>query len=174
MRNEKQQLVRDISAELGDSHYVVLVHYKGLKVEEFNSLREDLSQVGATCRVVPNRLFTKAAAEGGWDPLATQALEGDTAMIVGGEDVVEVAKKIDAFNNVHEPLQVKFGAIKGRVLASADVEKLAKLPSREVLLAQLLGVLQAPARNLASVLQQKTGSIVYALQAYLEKRQNAE
>ncbi len=171
MRPEKKQLVEDIGRLLEPSPYIVLVTYKGLDVDEFEGLRQSLAEVGAECHVVPNRLLKRALNESQFEPVSRDTIVGDTAMVTGGDDAVAVAKVLRDFAKDHEALQVKIGAIGGQLLSSADVGKLAALPSREVLLAQLLGVIQAPSRNLVGVLHAKLAGVVYALKAYLDKKQ---
>jgi len=170
MRAEKKQLVADIATLLTSSDHVFLVSYKGLKVAEFSDFRQGLAKVGAECHVVSNRLLRKAAAAHDLSVLAEAELAGDSAMISGGDDAVAVARAVRDFAKGHEPVSLKLGALEGRLLRPTEVEELAALPSREILLAQLLGVLQAPARNLAGVLYAKTASVVYALQAYMDKK----
>ncbi len=171
MRAEKKQLVRDIGKLLESSDHVFFVGYKGLKVKQFSELRASLNKVGAECHVVPNRLVRKAAEFTGLTGLADQELTEDNAMISGGSDTVAVAKVLRDFTRGNDKVTVKLGSLSGRVLNVADIQELALLPSREVILAQLLGVLQAPARNLVGVLSAKTSSIVYALKAYMDKQQ---
>jgi large subunit ribosomal protein L10 len=170
MRAEKKQLVQDIGTLLTSSGHVIFVSYKGLKVADFSDFRQGLAKVGAECHVIPNRLLRKAAEVHGLTSLAEATLTHDNAMISGGEDAVAVAKVVRDFAKSHDAVNLKIGALDGRLLKSAEIEDLAALPSREILLAQLLGVLQAPARNLVGVLHAKTASVVYALQAYLDKK----
>lgn len=173
MRPEKKQLVKDIGEMLDASEHLFLVGYKGLTVAEFNDLRNELAGQGAECHVVPNRLFRIAAAESKAKPVLEIAdLKKDNAVVLGGDDPVAVAKALSKFANDKDSFSVKAGALEGALLKEADIEALAKLPSREVLLGQLLGVLQAPARNLVSVLTQKKASVVYALKAYLDQKQS--
>jgi len=172
MRAEKLQLVQDIAALLGSSTHLFLVSYKGLTVEQFAALRAELREVGAECHVVPNRLLRKAAESAGLDCLAGAELVGDTAIVTNGNDPVAVAKRLRTFARTAKGLEIKLGALESKLLQAAEVHELAELPPREVLQAVLLGVLQAPARNLACVLQQKTATIVYVLQAYIDSKQD--
>jgi large subunit ribosomal protein L10 len=173
MRAEKKQLVQDLRNLLEPSASVFLIAYQGLKVEEFSSFRGSLAECGAACHVVPNRLLSLAARAAGMDSLADLEVSNCTAMIVGGDDPVMVAKKLRSFVKENKVVSVKAGMVDGKVLEVADVDKLADLPSKEILLAQLLGVLTAPSQNLVGVLQAKVSSVVYALQAYVNKLEKA-
>lgn len=173
MRTEKIQLVKDLGALITSSDALYLVAYKGLDVDDFDDLRTELDKFGSECHVVPNRLFMRAAAECGLDSLAAYDLTGDTALVTGGEDAAAVAKALKAFGRDHDALSVKVGAMDGQRLEASDVAMLAELPNREVLLAQLLGVMQAPARNLAGVMYNRLASIVYVLNAYLHQQEDA-
>jgi large subunit ribosomal protein L10 len=171
MRAEKKQLVQDIGQLLQSSAHLFLVTYKGITVEQFSDLRTKLAAQGAECHVVPNRLFKRAAEEAGLESLTAVPLAGDTAVVTGGEDAVAVAKTLRDLVKGIDAVTLKAGALDGKRLEPNEIVDLAALPGREILLAQLLGVLQAPARNLVSVLSQKTASIVYVLQAYADKQQ---
>ncbi|MFO7821201.1 MAG: 50S ribosomal protein L10 [Lentisphaeria bacterium] len=173
MRPEKKQLAQDIGEMLKSSEHLFLVGYKGLSVAAFDSLRDDLASQGAECHVVPNRLFRIAANDTDFKSIAeAPVVKLDNAVVVGGDDPVAVAKALKKFSDGNECLSVKAGVLEGTFLQAEEVGALADLPSREVLLAQLLGVLQAPARNLVSALSQKKASVVYALKSYLDQKQS--
>lgn len=171
MRPEKTQIVQDIGQLIEPSPYIILVTYKGLTVHEFGQLRQALDAVGAECHVVPNRLLKRALNDSKFEVVGRDTIVGDTAMVTRGTDAVAVAKTLRDFGKTHDELQVKIGSMGGQLLTAADVGELASLPSREVLLAQLLGVIQAPSRNLVGVMHAKLASVVYALKAYLDKKQ---
>lgn len=175
MRPEKQQLAEDIRQFVEPSPFVFLFSYKGLDVDQFNDLRARLAEQAAECHVVPNRLLRFALQGTDAQVLADHELEGETAMITGTGDAVAVAKALSSFikTNDDEQVAVKCGALAGRKLSAADVAHLASLPSREVLLAQLLGVLNGPARNLVGVLAAAKSGVVYALQAYLNNQEQS-
>ena len=172
MRPYKKQLVQDIRDFLEPSPSAFLITYKGLTVADFAELRAELDEKGAACHVVPNRLLRIAAEEAGQDALQELPLQGDTALVAGGDDPAVVAKVLATFKKEHDALTFKAGIVDGALYNAADVETLATLPPTEVLQAQLVGLLQAPMRQLASVLNAKVASVVYALQAYVDKQQN--
>ena len=101
----------------------------------------------------------------------SELLKGQTAMIYGDGDVVEIAKVIRKFTAQNEKPVVKGGLVEGKAVTAQDMVALAKLPSKDVLRAMLLGTLQAPSRNLAGVLHQKVASLVYVLDAVKTKKE---
>jgi len=173
MRPEKQQLVADLRRLIEPCSGIFLISYKGLTVSQFAEFRSSLVEYGAECHVVPNRLLLRAAAECGLDELAGLALEEDNAIVTGGSDVVAIAKKVREFAKKHDAVAIKHGVLDGALISGQQVSDLADLPPREVLLAQLLGVLVAPAQQLVGVLNAKSASVVYALKAYLDKKEQA-
>ena len=173
MRAEKTQLVADIQGLLELSAYQILITYKGLKASGFGEFRSVLSAVGAECHVVPNRLLRRAADASGLSELAAVALSDDTALVSGGQDLVSVAKAVRDFSRTHRMVTFKLAVVGGKCCSAAEAEGLADLPPREVLQAQLLGLLQAPAGQLVRVLSAKAASIVYVLDAYLRDKEQA-
>ncbi len=169
MRVEKRQIVKDISNIIDESAFLYMISYKGLKVEEFNELRVDLDNLEATCHVYKNRLICKAAEQINLENLASIELTGDTALVSGKGDPGAVAKTLSDFSKKHKVVKFKGGFLDGSVLSDIDVEAISKLPPKEVLYAQLLGTLQAPKRNLVSLLNTKLSSIVYVLDSYKNK-----
>lgn len=173
MRPEKQQLAQDIRQLIEPSAFVFLISYQGLEVDDFEALRTSLGACEAECHVVPNRMFRHAVQGTGAEILAELQLRGETAMVTGTGDAVAVAKALSDFMKDKEGVTVKGGSLDGRSLGPDGVGQLSKLPPREVLLAQLLGVLNGPARNLVGVLTSAKSGIVYALQAYLNSKEDA-
>jgi large subunit ribosomal protein L10 len=173
MRIEKKQIVNDIGAIIENSSFLYMVSYKGLKVKEFEQLRSDLSKVEAQCHILKNSLILKAAELKNVENLASMNLIGDTALVSGSGDPGMVAKSLSDFAKKHNLVSFKGGYLDGSVLTGVDVESIAKLPPKEILLAQLLGTLQAPAKSLASLLNAKLSTIVYVINSYKEKLSNS-
>lgn len=174
MRIEKKQIVSDIASMIGDSAYVFVVSYKGLNVKDFSQLRDDLAKLDSRCNVLKNRLIEKAAEIQGEKALLEVELSGDTALVTGNGDPGAVAKALNSFSKGHDQVQFKGGSLEGATLKPDDVDMIANLPSREVLLAQVLGLLQAPTRNLVSVLNNAASGIVNVLSAYQHKLEEGE
>ena len=172
MRTEKIQLVKDIGAILEESDFVYFISYKGLKVEDFAELRNKLAEQNATCHVLKNRLIKKASELSGNKELANADFTGDTAVISGKGDASAAAKVIKTFSKNFDAVGAKFGYMDGALLTKEDVMSIASLPSREVLLSQLLGVLEAPARNLVGVLHAKSTEVLNILNNYKNSKEN--
>lgn len=171
-RPEKVRMVEEIADRLKRSQGVVLTDYRGLDVKAMTELRAKLREAGAELKVVKNTL-TRRAAEAvqieGLDPY----LEGPTAAAFGYSDPVAAAKVISDFAKTHEALQVKAGILNGRVISAQEVAALAKLPSREELVAKVLWGLKAPISGLASVLGGPIRGLVYALEAIRKQKESA-
>lgn len=170
MRLEKEQLRKDIQTLLEKSSGLFLVSYKGLKVSDFREFRKGLDAIGSECHVVPNRVLRRAATETGMTDLGSLKITGETALVTGGADPVKTAKLLKDFAKDHAALGTRLGMLNRKLISAGEVKALAELPPREYLLAQLLGLLQAPARQLVTVLNAKTASIVYVLQAYADTK----
>ena len=172
MRIEKQYLVASIVDAVKNSDYVYFVSFAGLKVKDFSDLRNQLAEAGARCTVQKNTLIKKAAAQLNLE-LEAIDLTASTAMVFGKGDCSAVAKLLVEFGKKQEQVKAKGGYMDGAVLSSAEVGALADLPAKPVLQAMLLGVLQAPSRNLVTVLNAKAASIVNVVNAYKDKLENA-
>jgi len=169
MRVEKLQLLNDIGSTLTDAEYLFFINYKGLNVTDFSELRSSLGELDASCCVLKNRLIKKAAEKVGIEELASVSLTGETAMVSGKGDCCAIAKVISEFGKKCKQVSPKLGFLEGGVLTSDDVNALAALPSKEILLSQLLGVLEAPARNFVCVLNAKASEIINVINAYKNK-----
>ena len=169
MRSEKRHVVESIAQMIDGSDYCYFVTYAGLKVKAFETLRNDLAKQNARCHVLKNSLIRKAAAELKIDALDALDLTKSTAMVYGKGDCGAVAKSIAEFSKKNEQVQTKGGYVEAAFLSAADVAAIADLPPREVMLAMLLGLIQAPARNLVSVINQGVAQVVNVTNAYKEK-----
>jgi len=169
MRSEKIQLVNEIGQILTGSDYVYFVSYQGIPVKHITTLRDELAKQNANCTVLKNRLILKAAELNDISGISGLDLCGDTAVISGSGDAGAIAKVIKNFNKSFEQVSAKAGYIEGGVLNATDVDAIAALPTKEVLQAQLLGVLQAPARNFVSVLNNAVAGVVNVINNYKEK-----
>jgi large subunit ribosomal protein L10 len=114
-----------------------------------------------------------AAKDLGLPEIDAEVIRGPTAMIYGDGDAVAVAKVLKDFIKENEKPVIKIGGLQGQLLSRADVESLAALPSREILLGQVVGVIAAPMSRLIGALQQKAASVLYVLRAYAEKKGSA-
>ncbi len=168
LRAEKSQVVDRLHATLVDAEVVVVTHYKGLTVAEFGELRGQLRAVGGTLKVTKNRL-AKRALDGTPFTGLGDMLKGPTAIAIAREPVA-VPKVLVEFARKNEKLAIVGGGLKGAVLDAAAVKALAELPSLDVLRAQLVGLLQAPASRLVALLQAPGQRLARVLKAHSEKQ----
>lgn len=171
---EKVQTVEELSSKLGESKGTVVVDYRGLNVADLAALRGRLRDQAVELRVAKNTLLRRAAVAAqisGVDEYFT----GPTAIAICVDNEIAAAKVIsEAARAPRTPLKIK-GGIYGRKGVSADeVRSIAELPPREILLARVLGVVQAPAASALSVVQAPARQILYALRAMEEKTAPAE
>lgn len=168
MRPEKANIVSDLSEKLNRSPFLLVTDYQGMKVAQFGELRNRLAPTGAQVHVVKNSFLKRAMTASGLPDVAEQ-LSGQTALVTGDKDVAPVAKVLKTFAAEFKVAAVKIGVVDKSVLSTAEVESLADLPSREVLLAQFLGVLSAPATKLARILNEPAASLARLLNAKAAK-----
>ena len=158
-RNEKAAVVADVAAQVAKSQTLALAEYRGLTVEQLNKLRVDARAKGVYLHVLKNTLARRAVVGTPFES-ASESMVGP--LIYGfSEDAVAAAKVIADFAKGNDKLVVKAGSYAGKALDANGVKALAAIPSKEVLLAQLLGLMQSPisrfARVIAAVAEQKGG-----------------
>lgn len=173
MRPEKADIVSDLSQKLSDSPFMLVTDYQRMKVDQFSELRNRLAPAGAEVRVVKNSFLRRAMETSGFPDVGDQ-LTGQTAVVLGRDDVAPVAKILKAFAAEFKTAALKIGVVDKSVLSKNDVEALADLPSRAVLLSQLLGLLLAAATRLVRVLNEPGASLARVLQAKADKGGPAE
>lgn len=150
--NEKKAKVQEISELLKSSAAGVLVSYSGITVEDDTKLRKELREAGVKYTVEKNTLLRFAMKEVGLDAL-TDVLSGTTAIAVSEGDETVAARILGKYAESHENFKLKAGYIGSEVYDEAGVVALSKIPSKETLLAQLVGSLQGPIQKLAATLQ---------------------
>ncbi|HVX30957.1 MAG TPA: 50S ribosomal protein L10 [Nitrolancea sp.] len=165
---KKVQEVAEISELLKGAHLAILTDYRGLSVGDMQTLRSQLRPHAAGIRVVKNTLTAIAANNVGLGELSS-SLTGPTALVYANEDPVAPSKVVSDFARTSRILQIKLGVLEGQVIEAAAVEELANLPSREVLLARVVGGVQSPLVGLVSVLSATIRSLAYVLQARSEQ-----
>lgn len=149
-KSDKQIVVSDVAAQVARSQTLALAEYRGLTVEHLNVLRRQARDKGVYLRVLKNTLARRAVAGTPFE-VASQSMVGP--LIYGfSEDAVAAAKVIADFAKTNDKLVVKAGAYAGRVLDAQGVKSLAAIPSKEVLLAQIAGLLKSPVQRMAGVL----------------------
>ena len=169
-KSEKVERVSQFTDRLGSAKAMIFAGYRGLKVAEMNELRSRLRKEQSQFKVLKNRLMKRALKEKGMGDLE-QYVDGPTALATSEADPVCVAKVLVEFVKDHEKLEIKGGFLEGSILSAADIGSLARLPSRDVLLARALSCMQAPATNFAGVLAAVPRKLLYALNAIKETKQ---
>lgn len=150
-RQIKEAKVAEIKEKLQKAQAVVLADYQGLTVEEDTALRKSLREAGVEYKVYKNNLVSLAAKELGVEGLDSY-LEGPVSIAFGYEDATAPARVLHTFAKEHKKLELKAGMVDGTLYNKEEVEKLATIPSKEVLIAKLLGSFKAPLSNLAYLL----------------------
>jgi large subunit ribosomal protein L10 len=164
MRPEKASIVSDVSEKLSRSPFVLVADYQRMNVGHFADLRNRLAANGAEVHVIKNSFLKRAIADSGLPDIADQ-LSGQTAIVTGEKDAAPVAKILKLFAAEFKIAAVKIGIVDKSILSTKEVEALAELPSREVLLAQLLGLFLSPATKLVRVLNEPGSSFARLLNA---------
>ena len=165
MKAEKQIIIDEILERINASPFVLVADYTGMTVPEFAELRNQLSEQGAEFHVAKNSFVKRAAAEAKLPEGIGDALTGQTAFVVGEEDVCAAAKILKAFKKKTNKADVRSGTLDGALLDAAQIEVLADLPSKDALLAQFLGVLNMPAQQLVRVINEPASALARVLQA---------
>ena len=172
-RAEKEAQGQILKEKLSAAQTVLLADYRGLTVEEMTELRKKLRETGTEFRVVKNTLARLAAKEAKIDELDPY-LTGPVAMAFGVDDPVAPAKILHTFARDHKNLELKAGLLEKKLLDVKEIEALATLPSREVLLTRLAAAMMGPLRNLGFVLSAPIRNMAYVLDAVREKQQAQE
>jgi large subunit ribosomal protein L10 len=168
-KDTKAQFVESFGQKLKDAKLAVVTDFRGIDVATITQFRKTLNKTAGTeFRVVKNTLLRRAIDGTPWQGLGTH-LTGTNALMLSYQDVVEAAKALTAFAKDHEKLSIKGGVLGGKGLSPQQVSALAELPRKEVIQAQLLGLLQAPARNLVSLLANVNRQLLNVLVAYKGK-----
>lgn len=170
IRPEKAGKVAELKDLLSSSKGAVLVDYCGLTVAEDTELRSKMREAGVKYMVAKNTFIRIAAKEAGVEGLDSY-LEHNTAVAFSAEDPVAPAKILNDFSKDHKALEIKVGILDGKVIALDEVKALAELPSRDELLAKLVGSMQAPISGLVNVLQGTIRNFVYTLEAVRQKKE---
>lgn len=167
---QKQAVVAELSDRLKSSVAGVLVNYKGITVADDTKLRKELREAGVNYTVVKNTLLSRAAKDAsinGLDPV----LENTTALATSTEDYVAAARILCEYADKNKNFEIKCGFVDGDVLSSDEINALAKLPSKEVLVAQVLGGLNAPISGFVTVLNGNIRGLACVLNAIAEQKQ---
>ncbi|WP_040197829.1 50S ribosomal protein L10 [Candidatus Soleaferrea massiliensis] len=166
----KQQAVAELTEKLQNAVAGVVVDYKGINVADDTKLRKELREAGVEYFVIKNTLLRFASKNAGFEELES-VLEGTTALAISNDDPVAAAKILAKYaEGSKDKFNIKAGFVDGKILDVEGVNALAKLPSREVLIAQVLAGFNAPISGFANVLNANLRGLVIALNAIAEKQ----
>lgn len=166
---QKQAQVAELADELRNAQSGVLVDYKGITVGEDTKLRAEMRKAGVKYTVYKNTIIRFAAKQAGLEGLDS-LLKGTTAIATSSTDLVAPAKIVAKYAEGKEKYNIKGGFIEGRFAPESDIIALAKLPSKEVLVAKALGGLNAPIAGFVNVLSANLSGLVRVLNAAAEKK----
>lgn len=164
MRPEKATIVEDLREKFSGSPFLIVADYTGMTVPHFAELRSRLRGAGSEFRVVKNSFIKIAAKELGMPDLA-KSLGGQNAVVTGESDICAAAKVLKTFAKEFEKPVLKAGVLDNAALSADEIRALADLPSKQVLQAQLLGLLLQPATQLVRTLNEPAASLARVLQA---------
>jgi large subunit ribosomal protein L10 len=165
---EKIDVVQDLEKQARECKGLIVTSFKGTKTTEFNEIRQKLRPLKSEYRVIKNSLTKIALRNAGMADLADK-LDGPSAVILERGDALGTIKAVFEFVKTHETVKVSGGYLDGKVLDDKQLKAIAALPPKEVLVAKLLGTLQAPLVNLVSVLQAPMRDLVNVLDAIAKK-----
>lgn len=168
-RTQKEAVVAELQAEFTGAGAVFMTEYRGITVAQVNRLRRALEAEGAGYRVLKNTL-ARIAVQGGPHEVLVEQFTGPVSVTFAKRDAVATAKVLVQLAKEIPALTIRCGALGGKLLSAADIEALSKLPGREQLIAQVVGVVAAPLRNFLGVLSGVPRSFVQVLNAIQEKK----
>lgn len=166
---EKQKVVKEIEEKIKDASLVVFTDYRGINVDEMTELRNKLRAPGVEYKVLKNTMTRFALENQGYKELVDK-IEGPNAVLFSNEELVEPAKTIFDFIKQYKKLDVKVGILEGQVVTAEKIKDLAELPPKEVLVAQVLGTMQAPINSFVYVLNANLTGLVRALDQVKEQK----
>jgi len=165
----KKKIVKDLTSRLKKSKNVFVANYAGLKNKELEELRNSLRDISSEFIVVKNSLSRHALKESKLDDLS-QILDGATGLSFGEGDIVTETKTLVKFSKDHELFKIKGAISEGRLYSKAEIEQLALLPSREILLTKTVASMKAPINNLVFVLKENLRKITSVMDAISKKK----
>ena len=170
--NEKKRIAEELQGRFEKSTIVILTDYTGLNVESMNALRRKLREANAEYQVAKNSLLVRAS-EGNDVALIKDQFKGPSAVALSYEDPVAPAKALTDFVKDNKNFEIKVGVLNGKVIDLDGIKALSSLPSREVLLAQVLSTMNAVPTSLVTALSDVPRRLLNVLQAIKEQKEAA-
>jgi large subunit ribosomal protein L10 len=165
----KEVSEKKIKANLKESNSVFVINYSKLSGPDLNSLRLSLRNSNASLFVIKNTVARRALKDSGLESL-TKTIEGPCGLIFSKEEPVDVSRVLCDFAKSHEQLKLQGGTLKDKIINKSDIEALAKLPSKDILRAKVIIVLNSPITGLVFVLNQTLKKFVYCLDQIKQKK----
>ncbi len=167
-RDQKPAVVEQLSERFRAASIAVVSEYRGMTVEETTDVRRKLRAARGEFKVAKNTLIRRAIKDTSFAELDSQ-LGGTVALIFGTDDPVELAKTVASFKSLGEKFKVRGGVLDGKPITAEEIEALATLPPREVVLGQLLGLINAPATRLVRLLNEPAAGLARLVDAIGKK-----
>ena len=167
--DQKKQVVEDVSAVVSNAKTAIVAEYRGLTVEQLKTLRREAHENNVYVRVVKNTLLRRAVKDTDFACL-DELLVGPLAF-AASEDPVAVAKVLDKYAKEYDAFEIKAGSMAGKLLSDGEIKALAQLPSRDELLAKLMGTMQAPATKFVQTLNEVPTKFARALSAVRDSKE---
>ena len=168
-KDQKKKIVTELTEQVKRSKALVFVDYKGVSVKDISDLKRELRKEGVLMKVTRKTLFDIALRESGIE-LSTKQMAGQVAMTVSEQDEVAPAKILAKFSKGNDKLKILGGVLEAKVLSAEDVKALAKLPSKDEMLAKLVGTINAPVSGFVNVLAGNLRGLVQVLKAVSESK----
>lgn len=172
-RQKKEELLAEYKEQIANAPAIVFTNYRGTPVAKMQSLRAKLSENGTTYMVVKNSLLALALEQSG-RTYTDELLAGPKAVAFLGEDIGKSVNAIKDWIRAEKMVEITGALLESSVLDAAGAESLSDLPTKEQMLAMVLGALSAPGGNLARILNGPSSSLVRVINAYVEKQQGQE
>ncbi len=172
VRQDKVDRVEEVKTIFESGRGLIFTDHSGIKAEDSVKIRNRLADINAYIKIVKNTLALIAAGKVLEETDLSQVLKGPTSIIVSGENMVSTAKLVKNFTKEFESFKVKAGIFESKLFNAADIERLAILPSREVLISTLAGMLQLPMNRLVNTLSGITRNLVVVLEAVRQKKES--
>lgn len=172
-KEKKVEMLKNLKEKLEKSEAVFITTFKGLKVSEVNEIRKLIREAGGEYRVFKNTLIRISTENSAFSPVMDY-VDGPTALVFSYKDPVEVAKILKNFVKTHPSLELRGLVFKGKGYDAKAIDELVKLPPKEILIAQLLGTIQAPLSNFVGVFSALMRQFLYVLKAIEEKKGKEE
>jgi len=170
-KSQKEKIIADLKEALDQNKVLVMADFRGLTVKDMSDLKKEVKELGGKMQVAKKTLLNIALQEKGVE-FDTRSFSGPLVFVFGPEET-SVPKKLWNFARKNEHLKIEGGVLESKVLNSEEVVMLAKLPSKEELLAKLVGTIQAPVSGFVYVLAGTIGSLVNVVKAISDKKAKA-